>query len=94
MRKLPHISDVFEASVFTREFTHKGLRAAYRTEYRRLVARVVQFNRSDAWDFLPEPVGRACSDTVEMKRCRAAWIELSMFAKAVLRAEERGVRPA
>eukprot|EP00973_Karenia_brevis_P013772 1869267-Karenia_brevis.AAC.1 len=29
-----------------------------------------------------------------MKRARVAWIELSMFAKAVLRAEKRGVRPA
>eukprot|EP00973_Karenia_brevis_P058809 8189554-Karenia_brevis.AAC.1 len=29
-----------------------------------------------------------------MKRCRVAWTELSMFAKSVLRAEQRGVRPA
>eukprot|EP00973_Karenia_brevis_P049850 6922234-Karenia_brevis.AAC.1 len=34
------------------------------------------------------------ADTVEMKRARVAWIELSMFAKCVLRAEKRGVRPA
>ncbi len=31
---------------------------------------------------------------MEMKTCRVAWIELSMFAKCVLRAEARGVRPA
>eukprot|EP00973_Karenia_brevis_P047087 6535595-Karenia_brevis.AAC.1 len=30
---------------------------------------------------------------MEMKRARVAWIELTMFAKAVLRAEQRGVRP-
>eukprot|EP00973_Karenia_brevis_P000961 131800-Karenia_brevis.AAC.1 len=42
--------------------------------------------------------GGACgtgeADTREMKRARVAWIELTMFAKAVLRAEKRGVRPA
>eukprot|EP00973_Karenia_brevis_P054595 7587771-Karenia_brevis.AAC.1 len=43
---------------------------------------------------MAEPVGRGIPDTVEMKRCRVAWIELSMFAKSVLRAEKRGVRPA
>jgi hypothetical protein len=34
------------------------------------------------------------TDTVEMKRCRVAWTELTMFAKCVLRAEQRGVRPS
>eukprot|EP00973_Karenia_brevis_P079605 11044726-Karenia_brevis.AAC.1 len=43
---------------------------------------------------MAEPVGRGVADTVEMKRCRVAWTELSMFAKTVLRTETRGVRPA
>eukprot|EP00973_Karenia_brevis_P029610 4084820-Karenia_brevis.AAC.1 len=46
-----------------------------------------------AWDHMVEPHGREVRDTWEMKRCRVAWIELSMFPKAVLRAEPRGVRP-
>ena len=40
------------------------------------------------------PQGAGITDTVEMKRCRVAWIELVMFAKCVLRVERRGVRPA
>eukprot|EP00973_Karenia_brevis_P000980 135252-Karenia_brevis.AAC.1 len=78
----------------TREFTHKGLRALYRQEYGRLCARVVQYNRVDAWDHMAEPAGRGVADTVEMKRARVAWLELSMFPKAVLRVEKRGIRPA
>eukprot|EP00973_Karenia_brevis_P035686 4924054-Karenia_brevis.AAC.1 len=40
------------------------------------------------------PVGREIPDTVAMKRCRVAWLEFSMFAKAVLRADGRGLLPA
>ena len=54
---------------------------------------VVRFNRADAWDYMQAPVGREIRDTVEMKRCRVAWVELSMFAKAVLRADARGFAP-
>ena len=39
------------------------------------------------------PVGRGDTDTMGMKRCRVAWVELSMFAKTVLRADVRGLRP-
>ncbi len=46
----------------------------------------------DAWDHLAYCGGS--TDTVEMKRCRVAWTEWAMFAKCVLRAESRGVRPA
>eukprot|EP00973_Karenia_brevis_P023867 3290220-Karenia_brevis.AAC.1 len=74
----------------TREFSHRGLRAMYRQEFGRLCARVVQYNLEGAWDHMAEPVGRGVADTAEMKRCRVAWTELSMFAKAVLRAEQRG----
>ena len=53
---------------------------------------MVRYNRADAWSFLGRYGGE--TDTVEMKRCRVAWTELSMFAKSVLIAEKRGVRPA
>ena len=46
----------------------------------------------DAWGFLGTYGGE--TDTAEMKRCRVAWTELSMFAKCVLKAEKRGIRPA
>ena len=38
-------------------------------------------------------MGRGETDTMGMKRCRVAWVELSMFAKTVLRADVRGLRP-
>ena len=37
---------------------------------------------------------RGQADSAEMKRCRVAWTEWAMFAKCVLKAEPRGVRPA
>ena len=77
----------------TREFSHKGLRALYRREFGRLCGRVASYNMGGAWDHLAEPVGRGVADTTGMKRCRVAWIELSMFAKTVLRADARGLRP-
>jgi len=92
LRKLPGFRDVFEAMVYTREYTHRGLLTLYRQEFGRLCANVVRFNRMDAWDQLLEYGGE--TDTVEMKRCRVAWTEWAMFAKCVLRAEPRGVRPA
>ena len=39
-------------------------------------------------------VGYGGGRTGEMKRCRVAWTEWAMFAKCVLKAESRGVRPA
>ena len=94
LRQLPSVQEIFRANLTTREFTHKGLRAYYRQEYGKLCARVAQFNRVDAWDFSAPPYGRSATDTIEMKRARVAWIELTMFAKCVLRVEKRGVRPA
>ena len=83
MQNLPFIGDVFTALCYTREFTYKGLRSGYRQEFGRLCARVMQYNREDAWDHLAEEGGRP--DTAEMQRCRVDWTELSMFAKCVLR---------
>jgi hypothetical protein len=83
-------SDVFTIQGSTREFTHKGLRALYRREFGRLCGRVVNYNMEGAWDHMAEPVGRGVADTTGMKRCRVAWIELSVFAKMVLRAVARG----
>ena len=86
------MADIWTMQVNTREFTYKGLRSLYRQEFGRLCARVVQYNRPDAWDHLLLEGGE--TDTIEMKRCRVAWVEMSMFAKAVLRGEKRGVRQA
>ena len=95
MPVLPPVNQIFTALVSTREFTHKALRGMCRAEFGRLCARVANYNRIDAWDHLaPSQGGQDATDSMEMKRCRVAWIELSMFAKAVLRAEKRGVRPA
>ena len=44
-------------------------------------------------DFLIMAGGDGRADTMAMRRCRVAWIELSLFPKAVLRSEKRGVRP-
>eukprot|EP00973_Karenia_brevis_P081669 11321672-Karenia_brevis.AAC.1 len=90
LRELPSMHDIFTSQVATREFSHRGLRSMYRQEYGRLCARVVQYNCDGAWDHMAEPAGRGETDTVEKKRSRVAWIELSMFPKAVLRAEKRG----
>eukprot|EP00973_Karenia_brevis_P073950 10279184-Karenia_brevis.AAC.1 len=89
LRELPTMHEIFVAQVQTREFTHKGLRSSYRREFGRLCARAVQYNCGHAWDYMGEPVGRGETDTTEMKRARVAWTELTMFAKAVLRAEKR-----
>ena len=78
--------------VYTREYTHKGLLPLNRQEFGRLCANVVRCNRMDAWDSFAEYEG--VTDTVEMKRSRVAWTEWAMFAKCVLKAEPRGVRPA
>ena len=92
-RRLPVMADVFRVRGFTREFTHRGLRALYRQEYRRLCLRVVAYNREDAWDHMSSSGGgREVADTMEMKRCRVAHTELAMFPKAVLMPEKRGVR--
>ena len=91
---LPVIADVFKEKCATKEFTNKGLRWAYRQEYMRLVARVVQYNVSWAWGYMQSPVGTGTHDTVAMKQCMACWIEMSMFPKAVLRGHKRGLRPA
>ena len=66
----------------------------YRQEYMRLVVRVVQFNLACAWGYMQAPVGNGGTDTAAMKLCRACWVELSMFPKAVLRGHKRGLRPA
>ena len=92
LRRLPHMGDIFKALVYTREFTHRGLLPLYRQEFGRLCANVVCFNRMDAWDHLGMYGG--ITDSVNMKRARVAWIEWAMFAKCVLRAESKGVRPA
>ena len=46
----------------------------------------------DAWDHHGVYGGE--TDTIEMKRCRLAWTEWALFPKCVLRAEQRGIRPA
>ena len=51
-----------------REFTNKGLRAAYKQEYMRLVARVVRYNLLGAWDHLQEPHARAATDRMRVRR--------------------------
>ena len=92
LRELPKIADIFKAQVYTREFTYKGLRGLYQQEFGKLCASVLNFHRRDAWDHLAEYGG--VSDTPEMKRCRVAWIEFTMFAKCLLLAEKRGIRSA
>ena len=52
LRSLSSIHEVFGAIVSAREFIHKGLRATYRAEFGRLCARVVSYNRMDAWNHL------------------------------------------
>ena len=77
LRNLPTMADIFTASSFTREFTYKGLLGLYRQEYGKLCARAIQFNRGDAWDYLPAEGGNA--DTPEKKRCRVAWMCCETF---------------
>ena len=85
---------MFTTPCVTKEYTNKGLKVAYRQEYMRLVAGVVQHNVPGAWGFMQAPVGTGTRDTAAMKRCRAWWTELSMFPKAVLRGHKRGLRAA
>ena len=58
-----------------------------------LRANVLHHHIEGAWDHLPEPAGRGRLDTDTMRKCRIAWIELSMFPKAVLRTSKRGLKP-
>jgi len=58
-----------------------------------LVATVIPFYVPHAWDhMLVDQGGKGLPDSDEMMRARQAWIELSMFAKAVLRKHKRGQR--
>ena len=90
--ELPTIADVFTVPDVTKEYSNKGLKGPLRQEYIRLVAQAVQYNLPGAWDHLES--GGAIRETAAMKRSRACWIEVSMFAKAVLRGHKRGLRPA
>ena len=83
LRRLPSIQEVFTCPVYTKEYISEGLLPLARSLYKELVANVVHYNVPQAWDHLPpESGGSNLPDTIEMKRARKAWIELSTFAKA------------
>ena len=64
-----------------------------RSLYDQVVAKVVRCNVPHAWDHLDaQEGGQGCADTAEMRGCRQAWTELSMFPKCVLRQHKRGQR--
>ncbi len=74
---LPSLDEIFMKECGTREFLGEGLLQLAEREFGQCLARVVQFNRIDAWDH--EVDGQ---DTPERSRARRAWLELFMFHKA------------
>ncbi len=76
---LPSLDDIFAKDVFTQEFLGEGLVGLAGREFTACVARVLQYNRADAWDH--EVDGQ---DTPERGRARRAWLEMFMFHKTCL----------
>ena len=92
--RLPVVQEIMMAGIATKEFTSLGLRRLYRQEFGRLCGRVVRYNVVGAWECMSSLAGGdERSDTMAMRRCRVAWIELMLFPKAGLRGGKRGVRP-
>ena len=84
--RLPTLSEIFLCNVLTKEHLPASLLPLAREEYGKVVARVLQHNRRDAWEL--------AADNELKQKARRAWIEFFMFGKCVLRQAQRGKRPA
>lgn len=78
--------EIFLCNVLTKEHLPASLLPLAREEYGKVVARVLQHNRRDAWEL--------AADNELKQKARRAWIEFFMFGKCVLRQAQRGKRPA
>ena len=77
--ELPGLDEIFDKDVYTQEILGDGLLALAEREFKACVARVLQSNRTDAWDH--EFDG---SDSPERARPHQAWLELLIVSKACL----------
>eukprot|EP00439_Symbiodinium_sp_Y106_P062715 s1493_g9.t1 len=68
------------------EYLPASLLPLAREEYGKVIARVLQCNRADAWN--------TDMDTDAHRKARRAWLEFFMFGKCVLRQSQRDRRPA
>ena len=83
---LPALHEIFLCNVLTKEYLPASLLPLAREEYGKIIARVLQYNRADAWNTV--------IDTDAQRKARRAWLEFFMFGKCVLRQSQRGRRPA
>ena len=84
--RLPALHKIFLCNVLTKEYLPASLLPLAREEYGKVIARVLQYNRADAWN--------TDMDTDAHRKARRAWLEFFMFGKCVLRQSQRGRRPA
>eukprot|EP00439_Symbiodinium_sp_Y106_P026813 s1641_g3.t1 len=84
--RLPALHEIFLCNVLTKEYLPASLLPLARQEYGKVIARVLQYNRADAWN--------TDMDTDAHQKARRAWLEFFMFGKCVLRQSQRGRRPA
>ena len=84
---LPSMEEISLAAIRTIEHVPTEIASTVETEYRRLVANVVLYNRPDAWED-----GTMQDDAVQASRARAktAWLELWMFPKTCLMEPQKG----
>ena len=84
--RLPALHEISLCNVLTKEYLPASLLPLAREEYGKVIARVLQYNRADAWN--------TDMDTDAHRKARRAWLEFFMFGKCVLRQSQRGRRPA
>ena len=75
--RLPALHEIFLCNVLTKEYLPASLLPLAREEYGKVIARVLQYNRADAWN--------TDMDTDAHRKARRAWLEFFMFGKCVLR---------
>ena len=83
-QELPSLDSICNRNVPGCHFLNCALIPQARSEYVRLCAAVVRNNDPRAWDHMGDPL-----DTAAAKVCRKAYLEWSMFPKAVLCAPKR-----
>ena len=83
--RLPALHEIFLCNVLTKEYFAASLLPLAGEEYGKVIARVLQYNRADAWN--------TDMDTDAHQKARRAWLELFMFGKYVSCQSQRGRRP-
>ena len=73
------MDDIVSRPVTTRDFLNNSLQPQVRRQYAKLSSAAAFYNVSSAWDYLEDGM-----DTPTAQRACIAWLELSMYPKAVL----------